>query len=245
MAENKLKNETTSQEENDDYKMFEDIRDDLDDDEVEEKKEELSPEDFRDDDEEPDPIISDKTDSPQEKKGSFLKELLVYAVIIVLCVTVVPRYVIQRTQVDGDSMNDNLVNEENLLVEKMTYHFKDPERFDIITFYPYKDKEGEDQEAYYIKRVIGLPGERIQIAGNTIYINGKVLEEDYGKEPMTDAGIAEEEIQLGEDEFFVLGDNRNHSLDSRDPDVGVVKKKNIDGHAVLRIYPFSKFGTLH
>ena len=179
--------------------------------------------------------------SPKSSRASFIREMLIYVVIIFLCVTVVPRYVIQRTQVDGRSMMNTLKNEESLLVEKVTYHFKDPDRFDIITFYP----KGRDHEEYYIKRVIGLPGETIQITGNTIYINGKVLKESYGREPMQSSGIAEEPIKLGKDEFFVLGDNRNESVDSRDgEEVGIVKKKNIDGHAVLRIYPFSKFGTI-
>lgn len=177
----------------------------------------------------------------KNSRGSFIRELIVYAVIIVLCVTVVPRYVIQRTQVDGRSMMNTLHDKESLLVEKVTYHFKDPDRFDIITFYP----QGRDHEEYYIKRVIGLPGETIQITGNTIYINGEVLKESYGREPMESGGIAEEPVKLGKDEFFVLGDNRNESVDSRDgEDVGVVKKENIDGHAVLRIYPFSEFGTI-
>lgn len=183
-----------------------------------------------------------KTDKKEKSgKGSFIRELIIYAVIIVMCVTVVPRYVIQRTQVDGDSMKNTLHNEESLLVEKVTYRFKDPERFDIITFYP----KGREHTEYYIKRVIGLPGETIQITGDTIYINGEVLKENYGKEPMETGGIAEEPITLGADEFFVLGDNRNESVDSRDgEDVGVVKRKNIDGHAVLRLYPFSEFGTI-
>lgn len=177
----------------------------------------------------------------KNSKGSFIRELIVYAVIIVLCVTVVPRYVIQRTQVDGRSMMNTLHDKESLLVEKVTYHFKDPDRFDIITFYP----QGRDHEEYYIKRVIGLPGETIQITGNTIYIDGEVLKENYGREPMESGGIAEESVKLGEDEFFVLGDNRNESVDSRDgEDVGVVKKENIDGHAILRIYPFSEFGMI-
>lgn len=176
----------------------------------------------------------------KSKKFGFLLELLVYAVIIVLCITVVPRYVIQRTQVDGISMKNTLHNEESLLVEKVTYRFKDPERFDIITFYP----NGRDEEEYYIKRVIGLPGEKIQISGDTIYINGEVLEEDYGRQPMEEEGIAAEPILLGADEFFVLGDNRNESIDSRSEEVGVVKRENIDGHAILRIYPLSAFGTI-
>lgn len=138
-------------------------------------------------------------------------------------------------------MKNTLHDEESLLVEKVTYRFKDPERFDIITFYP----RGRDHKDYYVKRIIGLPGETIQITGDTIYINGEVLKEEYGKEPMETAGIAEKPIKLGADEFFVLGDNRNESIDSRNgDDVGVVKRKNIDGHAVLRIYPFSEFGTI-
>ena len=184
-----------------------------------------------------------RSDSGKKKseKGSFIRELIIYAVIIVLCVTVVPRYVIQRTQVDGNSMKNTLHHNESLLVEKVTYKFKDPDRFDIITFYP----KGRDHDEYYIKRVIGLPGETIQIKDDTIYIDGEVLKEEYGREPMESAGIAEEPIKLGADEFFVLGDNRNESVDSRDgEDVGVVKRKNIDGHAILRIYPFSEFGTI-
>lgn len=186
-----------------------------------------------------DQTVEEETKKP--KKFGWLKELLVYLVIIVLCVTFVPKYVIQRTQVDGHSMETTLHDEENLIVEKVTYHFKDPDRFDIITFYP----KGRNADEYYIKRVIGLPGETIQIKGNTIYINGKVLKENYGLEPMVSGGIAEKPIKLGKDEFFVLGDNRNDSIDSRDGEsVGVVKKKNIDGHAILRIYPFSRFGKI-
>jgi len=234
MTDERTEKSAVSQEENDDYRVSEENRNNLDDDlDIEKKEEDISRGDLEPRDEE---------EEDSQKRGSFLRELLVYAVIIVLCITVVPRYVIQRTEVQGDSMKDNLHDKENLLVEKVSYYFKDPERFDIITFYP----QGREEEEYYIKRIIGLPGERIQISGNTIYINGKVLEEHYGREPMVDAGIAEEEIKLGEDEFFVLGDNRNHSMDSRDGEaVGVVKKKNIDGHAILRIYPFSRFGTLN
>lgn len=177
----------------------------------------------------------------QEKKGSFLKELVVYALIVILCVTIVPRYVLQRTEVDGDSMESTLQNEDNLLVEKVCYMFKDPERFDIVTLYP----QGRDHSEYYIKRVIGLPGETLQIIGNTIYINGEPLKEDFGREPIEDPGMAADPVQLGEDEFFVLGDNRNASTDSRsEQEVGIVKKENIDGHAILRIYPFEHFGTL-
>ena len=89
--------------------------------------------------------------------------------------------------------------------------------------------------------MIGLPGETVQIKGSTIYIDGKPLKENYGKDPIDYAGIAEKPIKLGDDEYFVLGDNREISRDSRYEEVG--KVKNIEGRAVLRIYPFDKFGT--
>ena len=87
-------------------------------------------------------VTQEKESKEKNSKASFIKELLVYAVIIILCVTIVPRYVIQRTQVDGRSMMNTLHDEESLLVEKVTYHFKNPDRFDIITFYP----QGRDHE---------------------------------------------------------------------------------------------------
>lgn len=195
------------------------------------------------DEEEQNEIEDEETEDSPEQDGKhklrgFFIEALIYIAIIVLCVKVVPRYVIQRTIVEGDSMMNTLIDKENLLVEKVSYHFKDPERFDVIVFYPY----GRDNEEYYIKRVIGLPGETVQIIGSDIYINGEILEENFGKDPIDLAGTVEEPQTLGDDEFFVLGDNRKVSQDSRYEEVGFVKKKNIEGRAILRIFPFSKFG---
>ena len=179
------------------------------------------------------------TEKQQDKRSAFsiAREILIYLIVLMLCVTVVPKYVLQRTQVDGESMEDTLQDYDNLLVEKVSYYFKDPERFDIVTLYP----NGRDENVYYIKRVIGLPGENVRIEGNKIYINGKLLKENYGKDGyIEEAGRAEGDgITLGDDEFFVMGDNRNNSVDSRF-EVGPVKKKNIDGHAVFRICSFKK-----
>ena len=182
--------------------------------------------------------VSETEEKQEERKPfSIVRELIVYALIIVLCVTVIPKYVLQRTQVDGESMEDTLHNYDNLLVEKVTYHFKDPDRFDIVTLYP----NGKDRSEYYIKRIIGLPGENVRIEGNKIYINGKLLKESYGKDAfIEEAGIAEGDgITLKEDEFFVMGDNRNNSVDSRF-EGGPVKKENIDGHAIFRICSFKE-----
>jgi signal peptidase I len=171
---------------------------------------------------------------------SILYDLIFYAILIVICVYVLPNYVIQRTIVDGASMENTLHNGEQLYVEKVSYHFDALDRFDIIVFYPY----GRENEEYYVKRVIGLPGETVQIIGSKIYVNGQELEENYGKEPMDDPGRAEQLVTLGDDEYFVLGDNRNISKDSRSDEVGNVAKENIGGKVVLRIAPLSKFGIV-
>ena len=174
-----------------------------------------------------------------KKLRSSLIELCIYAAVIILCFTFVPKHVLQRTIVSGSSMMNTLKSGENLLVEKVSYHFADPKRFDVIVFYPH----GRDSEDYYIKRVIGLPGETIQIIGEKIYINGEELEENFGKDPIVEQGMAAEPIKLADDEYFVLGDNRTVSEDSRFEEVGPVKRENIEGRAIFRIYPFSKFGT--
>lgn len=182
-----------------------------------------------------------KTEKQEKKptKGGILLELLIYVVIIVTCIYIVPKYVIQRTIVSGTSMENTLQDADNLLVEKVSYHFTSPKRFDVVVFYPY----GKDVNEYYVKRVIGLPGEVIQIVGEDIYINGEILEEDYGKDPITYSGIAQEPLLLGDDEYFLMGDNREVSLDSRYDTVGPVHKNFIAGKAIIRIWPLRSFGT--
>ena len=178
----------------------------------------------------------------EEGKISPLKELLsmlIYIGVVLGVTFLIITFVGQRTHVSGESMENTLDNGDQLIVDKITYRFQDPERFDIIVF-PFHYKEN----TYYIKRIIGLPGETVQIADGTIYINGEVLEESYGREVMQDAGIAAEPITLGEDEYFVLGDNRNQSSDSRDPSVGLIHRDEIIGRAWLRIWPLNSFGIL-
>ena len=139
----------------------------------------------------------------------------------------------------GHSMETTLSDGDNLIVDKISYRFRDPERFEIIVF-PFQYEE----HTYYIKRIIGLPGETVQVIDGYVYINGEMLDENYGLEVMDDPGIAAEPITLGEDEYFVLGDNRNHSSDSRDPSVGVLHRDDIMGRAWIRIWPFEKFGVI-
>ena len=173
-----------------------------------------------------------------------MKELiwLIVSVLIVIVITfLLVEFVGQRTEVNGHSMQNTLQDGDNLIVDKISYAFKDPERFDIIVF-PHTNAKGE--EVYYIKRIIGMPGERVQISNGFIYINGEQLQESYGmdNELVLNPGLAEREIQLTEDEYFVLGDNRNNSSDSRE--IGNIKRDIIVGRAWFRIWPFSGFGLL-
>lgn len=149
-------------------------------------------------------------------------------------------FVGQRTSVSGSSMEPTLSNNDQLILDKISYRFSEPQRFDIIVF-PFQYAE----KTFYVKRIIGLPGETVQIdlQGN-IYINGQILNEDYGKETINFAGLAVEPITLGDDEYFVMGDNRNNCSDSRDPSVGNIRRSNIIGKAWVRIWPLNKFGVL-
>ena len=170
----------------------------------------------------------------------WLFDTVLYIAVIAILTFLMVRYVAQRTEVFGSSMVPTLQSGDQLIADKLTFHFRDPKRFEIIIFpFEYED------ETYFIKRVIGLPGERIRIDfdGN-IFINGELLEEHYGNAVMESPGIAAFEITLGEDEYFVLGDNRNVSKDSRSPEVGPISRDIILGRALVRIYPFSKIGLM-
>ena len=170
-----------------------------------------------------------------------LKEVLktsLYFLGLLLVALFIVTFIGQRTVVDGNSMNNTLFDKDNLIVDKITYRFKDPQRFDVIVF-PYQ----KSTRNYFIKRIIGLPGETVYIDDDgNIFINDVLLEEDYGKEVIRDPGIASKPILLGENEYFVMGDNRNDSFDSRFYAVGNINRKEIIGRAWLRVYPFNKIG---
>ena len=174
---------------------------------------------------------------------AIIKEIIslsLYLAIILGCTYLLVNYVLQRTEIEGDSMQPTLSDGDNIIVDKLTYRFKEPQRYDIIAF-PYR----YEQDTYFVKRIIGLPGEKIRIdAQGIIFINDEALDERYGSEPIHQARDALTPRILGEDEYFVLGDNRNDSMDSRDSSVGLVRREEIIGRAFVRIYPFTSIGFI-
>lgn len=194
--------------------------------------------------------MSEQTNYPEipEKEKNKIKEKSIgrellswisFLLIVVALTWFVVTFIGVRTKVSGHSMEPSLHHQDQLLVDKISYRFSDPERYDIIVF-PYAHERG----VYYIKRIIGMPGETIQIQDGEVYIDGELLGEEYGAEPMIDPGIAANPITLGEDEYFVLGDNRNHSTDSRSTSVGVLKRADLIGKAWVRIFPFDRIGVV-
>ena len=154
-------------------------------------------------------------------------------------VLVILNFVGNRVSVDGTSMNMTLNDHDQLVEDRFTYTFlREPKRFEIVIF-----KLKNDPSTSYIKRIIGLPGETVQIINSVIYINGQELKEDYGQGVYFLAGAAAEPIKLGENEYFVLGDNRNNSIDSRYA-VGKVNRSQITGRAIFRLWPLSSFGSV-
>ena len=184
----------------------------------------------------------DYAEDYEEKKPGILREILgflVYVAVVTGITFLIITFVGQRTYVSGSSMENTLSHGDNLIVDKITYRFSDPKRYDIIVF-PFRYQE----DVYYIKRIIGLPGETVQIRDGEIYIDGEILYESYGREVMKSAGLAAEPVTLGEEEYIVLGDNRNDRTYSRDPNVSLIHRDEIIGRAWIRIWPLDEIGVL-
>ena len=141
----------------------------------------------------------------------------------------------------GDSMNPEIENGDIVLVNTLIYNAKNPSRGDVIVFKP----QGDETMHSYMKRVIGLPGETVEIKDGIVYIDGEELEEDYKTSAIKEAGLAAEKVKLKSQEYFVLGDNRLSSMDSRSVEVGNVKKTEIEGRAGFIASPLRHFGFVN
>ena len=147
-------------------------------------------------------------------------------------------YVGERTKVSGHSMEPNLHDQDQVLLDKLTYKFRNPERYEIIVF-PGPEREGQ----LFVKRVIALPGETVRITNGKVYVNNKEVK-DYSKDHTTDPCELKTTMHLSRDEYFVLGDNRDNSNDSRYKEVGPVKRSKIIGRIIFRFYPWKKTGVI-
>jgi len=165
--------------------------------------------------------------------------ILEIAIVLVIAFVFV-YYIGFRTSVVGNSMSSTLENRQEILVNRFIYSISNPKPNDIVVFLP----NGNEKSHYYVKRVIALPGDTVQIKDGKVYVNGELLAESVETEKIENAMMAENEIVVGEDEYFVLGDNRNNSEDSRYASIGNVKKDHITGEAWMVVYPFDRIGLL-
>lgn len=164
--------------------------------------------------------------------GEVLQTLTLLAMLVTLVNLTCGRFV-----VEGTSMAPNFETGQFILVSRLHYLLEEPQRGDIVVFH-YPHDPADD----YIKRVIGLPGETVELRGQQVYINGVQLEEPYLNEPCTPRACPDRTWALGANEFFVMGDNRNHSTDSRA--FGPIQRANIIGEALLRYYPLEAVGSV-
>lgn len=165
-----------------------------------------------------------------ERVSLFRRKIFWFFVILFVVVWIVRGYVVQLFQVQGESMMPTLGDGDILLVEKRTYQSEEPARYDIVVL------EKDEQE--YVKRIIGLPKETIQIKKGKVYVDGEPLKEPNTFDSIEDGGMARNKIELGEEEYFVLGDNRNDSKDSRHVEVGIVNRTQIKGKIWKSLFPF-------
>lgn len=177
-----------------------------------------------------------------DKKNKKIKKIILKTLIwiveiiaVIFLAYFIVNYTIEKTVVKGNSMENTLYNNDSILIDKFIYNIRKPKRFEVIVF-----KDSLKNQSYYnIKRIIGLPGESVLIKDNNIYINGEIIEETINVETIINYGLADEEIILEENEYFVLGDNRNNSEDSRFASMGNVLNKDIIGMARIRLSPFN------
>ncbi len=174
---------------------------------------------------------------------SLFREIIIWVVEIAITIVVAAVFTYffgVRSTVVGPSMSPQLEDGNEVLIDRFFYKFISPKSGDIIAFLP----NGNTNTHYYLKRVVAVPGDTVQIKDGRVYVNGKELAEEVEAARMDDAGLAENEITLAEDEYFVLGDNRNNSEDSRFANIGNIKESYSIGKAWFIIAPRDKLGLI-
>ena len=180
--------------------------------------------------------------TPSAKK--IIKEIIIWILLIVITISAsyfITTNVFVKTSVSGTSMEPTLKEGQIVIVNKLEYYIKSPKRNDVIVY-----KQSNKEHSYFeIKRVIGLPGETVKIKNGIVYINDEAMKEKVKTETISNSGLAEEGVKLDDNEYFVLGDNRNDSEDSRFAGIGNVLKNEILGKAVATEKPFSLVDSLN
>ena len=172
-----------------------------------------------------------------------LKEIFSWIIeiaIVLMMAFVLVYFIGMRTSVVGQSMSETLENGDQILVNRFMYKVIWPKANDVIVFLP----NGNEKSHYYVKRVIGVPGDTVQIKNGRIYVNGTEFTEKVDVAAIEDAGLAADAVTLGDDEYFVLGDNRNNSEDSRYANIGNIKREYIIGKAWFVISTGDRFGFI-
>lgn len=177
------------------------------------------------------------------KKGRLFRLGLwmVELVAVIILAFVIVHFGLQKIKIHGDSMSPTLVENDSIIVNRLNYKFSAPKRGDVIVF----KQSGQEHSYYNVKRIIALPGETIEIKDGLIYINGKEYKEQIEVEAITNSGIAQTPYKLEDTEYFVLGDNRKQSIDSRFQSFGTVVEKDIIGKAWIRTNPFKFVSSLN
>ena len=183
-------------------------------------------------------MSSEQNQNPQKNKKPFWRDLLETIFIFGVAFFIIQTYVGRTFIVVGDSMYPTFHNKDYLIVDKFTYHFiHEPQRGEVIILHP-----PTNPKTHYIKRIVALPGETIIFKGNDItIINSEHPEGFIIKDYSTSLGLIDGELTLSENQYFVMGDNRANSLDSRS--WGVLPRENIVGRPILRLFPFSSFDS--
>ena len=183
----------------------------------------------------------EKTSKEQEE---MIREIVLWAISIlgaILAAFLITKFALEKTTLSDSSMSTTLEKNDQIIINKVLYKISDPKRYDVIVF----EQKGKEHIFYNVKRIIGLPGEKVIIKSGAVYINGDRLEEIAVVTDASNAGLADEEITLGKDEYFVLGDNRINSEDSRYANIGNIKKDDIVGKAWIRLKPFGFVSKLN
>lgn len=187
-------------------------------------------------------------DFEEKKERPLWKKITIEVIIWIICIGAsvyaayfVTHYMLEITNMPDDSMSQTLSVDDEILINKLPYYIKDPKREDVIVF----TASNTSLSYNNVKRVIGLPGETVKIDDGKIYIDGEEIVEDINVEPMTNGGLASDGITLEDDEYFVLGDNRNESEDSRFATIGLIKREDIIGKAWIRLNSVSIISELN